>query len=155
MLDRLRDVFASFQDHDVRYVVIGGIAAVLHGVPRATLDLDILIDATPDNARGLLDALLDARLGTAALTTPEDVLGNEITVFDDRVRIDVQTSTPGLSFDRAWRDRQTMTFHGQAFYVVSRDHLIASKRAAGRPVDLEDVRLLEQAADRETPGEPP
>ena len=41
MLNRLRDVFASFQKHDVRYVVIGGIAAVLHGVPRATFDIDL------------------------------------------------------------------------------------------------------------------
>jgi hypothetical protein len=50
MLDRLADVFKSFQEREVRYVVIGGIAAVLHGVPRATFDLDILIDATADNA---------------------------------------------------------------------------------------------------------
>ena len=46
MLNRLRDVFASFQKHQVKYVVIGGVAAVLHGVPRATFDLDILIAAT-------------------------------------------------------------------------------------------------------------
>ena len=43
MLNRLKDVFKSFQNHDVKYVIIGGIAAVLHGVPRATFDLDILI----------------------------------------------------------------------------------------------------------------
>ena len=54
MLDRLADVFKSFQEREVRYVVIGGIAAVLHGVPRATFDLDILIDSTPDNAHRLL-----------------------------------------------------------------------------------------------------
>ena len=51
MLNQLRDVFVSFQKYEVKYVVIGGIAAVLHGVPRATFDLDILIEATPDNAR--------------------------------------------------------------------------------------------------------
>ena len=47
MLNRLKDVFASFQKHDVRYVVIGGVAAILHGVPMATFDLDILMEATP------------------------------------------------------------------------------------------------------------
>jgi hypothetical protein len=46
MLNRLKDVFESFQKHDVRYVVIGGIAAVLYGVPRVTFDLDILIKAS-------------------------------------------------------------------------------------------------------------
>ena len=69
MLNRLQDVFRSFQQHDVKYVVIGGIASVLHGVPRATFDLDILIEATPENAERLLNALLDAGLGTASLTS--------------------------------------------------------------------------------------
>jgi hypothetical protein len=143
MLNRLQDVFASFQRHNVRYVVIGGIAAVLHGVPRATFDLDILIEALPENAGHLLDALLDAGLGTATLITPEELLANEITVFNDRVRIDVQTSTPGLLFEEAWQRRVTMTYHGQNFYVLSLPDLLSSKRAAGRPKDLEDVRLLQ------------
>ena len=147
MLNRLKDVFASFQGHDVRYVVIGGIATVLHGVPRATFDLDILIEATPENVRRLLDALLEAGLGTASLTTVDELLGNEITVFNDRVRLDVQTSTPGLGFEGAWRNRETMEYQGQTFHVVSRADLIASKRASGRAVDLEDVRLLELEPD--------
>lgn len=143
MLNRLQNVFASLHSHDVRYVVIGGIASVLHGVPRATFDLDILIDATPDNAQRLLDAFLDAQLGTAALISPDELLANEITIFKDRVRIDVQTSTPGLEFEACWEHREIMEFQQQTFNVVSRDDLIASKRAAGRPVDLEDIRMLE------------
>ncbi len=143
MLNRLQAVFKSFQRHDVKYVVIGGIASILHGVPRATFDLDILIEATSDNARRLLDALLDAGLGTAALTLPEDVLAHEITIFKDRVRVDVQTATPGLRFADAWSHRKTVTFHEQEFFILSKDDLVRSKRAAGRPVDLEDVRLLE------------
>ena len=147
MLNRLQGVFESFQSHNVRYVVIGGIAAALHGVPRATFDLDILIEPSPANAKRLLDALLEAGLGTAALTTAEELLAREITVFNDRVRIDVQTSTPGLTFEQAWRQRETMTYNDQQFYVASREDLIASKRAAGRPVDLEDVRLLQLDMD--------
>ncbi len=69
MLNSLKGVFASFQTHEVRYVVIGEIAAIFHGVPRATFDLDLLIDSTPDNARRLLLALTDAGLGTASLTS--------------------------------------------------------------------------------------
>jgi hypothetical protein len=143
MLNLLKDVFSSLQRHKVRYVVIGGIAAVLHGVPRATFDLDILIDAKHDNAKKLLDALLEAKLGTAAMTTAEELLSQEITIFKDRVRIDVQTSTPGLKFEEAWQRRETMEYQNQQFFVASREDLIASKRASGRPVDLEDVRLLE------------
>lgn len=143
MLNRPKGVFESFQRHEVRYVVIGGIAAVLYGVPRATFDLDILIESSPENARRLLAALLDAGMGTASLTNIDEILANQKTIFKDRVRIDVQISTPGLSFQDAWKQRSTMEYQGQAFYVVSREDLISSKRAAGRDVDLEDVRLLE------------
>jgi len=150
MLNRLKDVFKSFQQHEVRYVVIGGIAVVLYGVPRATFDLDILIEATPENAQRLLDALIDARMGTATLTNVDEILANEITIFNDRVRIDVQISTPGLQFETAWERKQNMQYQGQTFYVVSLDDLIRSKRAAGRDVDLEDVRLLELPDDQGT-----
>lgn len=142
MINRLLDVFASFQKHKVKYVVIGGVAAVLHGVPRATFDLDILIEASRDNVNGLLTALLEANLGSAALITSEELLANEITVFKDRVRIDVQTSTPGLKFENAWINKIKMNYQGQEFYVVSKSDLIQSKLSAGRRIDLEDVKML-------------
>jgi len=150
MLNRLQDVFRCFQRHDVKYVVIGGVASILYGVPRVTFDLDILIEASPENANRLLEALLDAGLPTASLTTVDDVLANEITIFKDRVRIDVQTFTPGLGFVDAWERRRTMEYSGQEFHVVCRQDLISSKRAAGREVDLEDVRLLELSDSDDT-----
>ena len=85
---------------------------------------------------------MEARLGTASLTTSQELLRHEITVFSDWVRIDVQTSTPGIDFNTAWENRETMVYQNQSFFVVSKPDLIASKRAAGRSVDLEDVRLL-------------
>lgn len=143
MLNRLKEVFASFQKHNVRYIVIGGIASVIYGVPRATFDLDILIEATAENAQRLLDAFLEAGFGTASLTDVNEILSHEITIFKDRVRIDVQTRTPGLDFKKAWETRNTQEYQGQSFHIISRENLISSKKAAGRPVDLEDVRLLE------------
>lgn len=143
MLDQLQSVFASFQKNEVKYVVIGGIAAVLYGVPRATFDLDVLIEATAENAERLLKAMSEAGLGTSLLTTVDEVLANEITIFTDRVRLDVQTSTPGIKFSDAWARRVTMNYKGQKLEVVSLADLIASKRAAGRDVDLADVRILE------------
>jgi len=106
MLNQLQDVFSSFQKHKIKYIVIGGIASVLYGVPRATFNLDILIEATPDNAQQLLDALIEAGLGTASFISVHELLAHEITIFKDRVRIDVQTSTPGINFETAWEKRQ-------------------------------------------------
>jgi hypothetical protein len=128
-------------------MTIGGIAAILHGVPRATFDLDILIKATPENAQKLLDALLNAGFGTASLATAEQILTHEITISRDRVQLDVQTMTPGIKFEEVWERREIMQYKQQEFYILSRDDLIASKRAAGKPKDLEDVRLLELAKE--------
>ncbi|KAA3595945.1 MAG: hypothetical protein DWQ06_16335 [Calditrichaeota bacterium] len=144
MLNKLQEVFKYFQKHNVKYVTIGGIAAVLHGVPRATFDLDILIEATPENVQNLLDALIEANFGTATMTNVENILKNEITVFQDKVRIDVQTSTPGLTFEIGWKNKKIMKYGKQEFYVVSLDDLIDSKSAAKRKIDLEDVQLLKQ-----------
>lgn len=142
MLDQLQTVFASFQKNDVEYLVIGGIAAVLYGVPRATFDLDILIKPTKENAQKLLDALAALDFGTVELTSADEIISNEITIFTERIRLDVQTSTPGIVFEEAWPRRVTMSYKGQKFEVVSLPDLIQSKTAAGRDVDLEDVRIL-------------
>ena len=91
----------------------------------------------------MLDAFIEAGLGTASLITADELLAHEITIFRDYVRIDVQTSTPGIIFEEAWENRETMKYQGQVVYVVSKDDLVSSKRAAGRDVELEDVRLLE------------
>ena len=143
MLARLPDVFRCLHVHDVRYVVIGGIAAIVHGVPRTTFDVDLLIEASEPNAARLLKALEAAGIDSAALTTPQQLLAHEITIFKDVVRVDVQTSTPGLSFADAWHRRVEREVSGVPYWILSKPDLIAAKRAAGRPKDLEDVRVLE------------
>ena len=143
MLARLPDVFRCLHAHDVRYVVIGGIAAIVHGVPRTTFDVDLLIEATTANAERLLAALAEAGIGSASLTTVDGLLAHEITIFKDVVRIDVQTSTPGVSFEDAWSRRVERDIAGTKYWLLSKKDLIESKRAAGRPKDLEDIRVLE------------
>ena len=91
----------------------------------------------------VIGGIASAGLGTALLTTPEELLKHEITIFRDRIRVDVQTATPGLVFAEDWQRKAEMAYKDQILLVVSRADLIASKRAAGRAIDLEDVRLLD------------
>lgn len=132
------------KENDVHYLVIGGIAAVLYGIPRTTFDLDIFIEPTMENAGNLLKAFLNAGLITADLTSAEELLKNEITVFKDVVRIDVQTQTPGVVFSEAWNHKNIMSYEGQDILVVSLEDLIASKEASNRDVDKQDVALLKR-----------
>lgn len=143
MLSGLKALFKSLKENDVKYIVIGGFAAIAYGVPRMTLDLDILIDATEENAANLLKAMLEAGLVTADLITPKNLLEKEITIFPDRIRVDVQISTPGLLFSDAWKAKEIKKYQEIEFNVVSLKDLIASNKASGRPIDLDDVRCLE------------
>lgn len=141
-----RELYESFASHKVRYVLIGGAAVILHGVHRATLDVDILIEATVENAQATLEALRDVGMGTAHLLDAEEVLAQDVTIFDDLIVVDVQTRTPGVVFEDAWERRRVEMIEGATVNVLSLEDLIASKEAAGRPVDLEDVKILRKIA---------
>jgi hypothetical protein len=95
----------------------------------------------------LLRASEAAHLGTALLVTPDQLLLQEITIFNDRVRVDVQTRTPGIEFGDARNRRQEMTYQNVTFQVVGLEDLISSKRAAARPIDLQDILMLELKRD--------
>ena len=139
-----RDLYASFASHDVRYVVIGGVATILHGVNRTTVDVDVPIEPTPANAEAVLNALREIGLGTAFLTTPEELLSESkpITIFQDLLPVDIHSRAPGIDFGEAWSRREVTDVHGVLVNILSLDDLIASKEAAGRPQDLADVTEL-------------
>lgn len=136
------NLYKSLNRHKVRYLVIGGISAILHGMPRTTLDIDILIEPSENNTRNLLKALLDAGLYTASLTSVKDILANEISIFKDRIRLDVQTKTPGIDFKKAWKRKTVFKVSGINIYSLNIDDLILSKRASGRKEDKEDIKYL-------------
>jgi hypothetical protein len=141
-------IVRCLNSHRVRYVVIGGHAAVHHGVPRGTFDLDVFIEATPDNAERVLQALRDARFGTADLTTPERMLRKPITEFSDWLPVDVMTRIPGVKFETAFKNRVFRRFGGVRVPFISRRDLIRSKRASGRDVDIADVNVLMKRKQR-------
>lgn len=122
--------------------MIGGNAVALHGVPRNTFDLDILIEPTLENAARVLDALRDVQMWTADFTTPERMLKTPITGFNDRIPLDVMSRIPGVRFETAWKNRVFRIHGGVRFAILGRRDLIRSKRASGRPQDLEDVAAL-------------
>lgn len=136
-------VYKSFNSRRVKYVLIGGLAAVLYGSPRLTKDIDLFIEPTLGNAAKALAALKAIRFGTARLTTPEKILAHEVTILEDYFRVDLLTAVKGLSFSRAWRHRKIKRIEGIRIPVVSVEDLIRSKKAAGRSVDLEDVKVLQ------------
>jgi len=139
-----RDLLAEFNVQGVEYIVVGAHALAAHGHVRATKDLDVWVRPDGENAKRVLKALKE--YGTPLHDLTEADLVKQGTVFQIGVpplRIDVITAIDGVSFDEAWPARLQTNFADQPAAVLSRDHLIRNKRAAGRTQDLADVEWLQ------------
>ena len=140
-----RDLLHEFNVHSVDFLVVGAHALAAHGRVRATKDLDIWVRPDRGNAEHVLDALNSFgaplhELSLKDLSTP----GTIFQIGVAPIRIDIITSIDGVEFEEAWQERFQTTFAGESVPVLSRDHLIRNKRAAGRDQDLLDAKWLEQ-----------
>ena len=144
MLKRYLALFQALNAARVKYLVIGGLAAIAYGIPRSTKDADIVVLPNPKAYAKLLEVFRALRMGTAYLTAPEKMMQSKVTIFDDFIRVDVLSEAPGLDFQAFWKNRQVFKVEGVNINFVSLDDLIQLKRAAGRQRDLEDVALLEK-----------
>lgn len=131
----------SLNAHEVRYVVIGATAFPVHGYARATLDIDIFIEATPENVERTLAALWDAGYDVTDVTT-DDLLTKKLLIRQYSLETDIHPFVTGVTFDEVWRNRVADQIGQTPAYFASLDDLIRMKQAAGRPKDLEDLRVL-------------
>ena len=145
------EFIASLNAHRARYLVVGGYAVGFHARPRATKDIDILVDRTAANARRMRAALL-AFLGSDAPNITEEKLTDPRTLIVlgvAPVRIDILTSIDGVdSFRAAWGRRVEGVYGAAPAHFISIEDLMASKLAAGRPQDLADLDVLRRATKR-------
>lgn len=147
MVSNATKLFAALEQHHVRYLVIGGFAATIFGVPRFTYDVDLFVENTLANIEAMLTALVELGSDVAAIVK---AMNPTFVEFDDLpVKTDVLVNVPGLTWEEAWANRVPQVYQGQPFYTVSRADLIKAKRAAGRWQDLEDVKALAAVAESE------
>lgn len=126
-----------------RFLIVGAHALAAHGMPRATGDLDIWIQPTPENAARVIHAL--KRFGAALFDLGIDDLSKPDTVFQIGLppsRIDILSSISGVEFDDAWDRRIEIVIGDLRVGVIGRADFIANKKATGRPKDLLDIELL-------------
>jgi predicted nucleotidyltransferase len=141
-----RDLLAALIERDVRFLVVGAHALAAHGYPRATVDIDIWIDATPENARRLWLALaaFGASLGDLDVREEDLTKPNVVAQFGlPPNRIDVLTAVSGLEFDAAWQNRVATVLEGVPVNVIGLADLVKNKAATGRDKDRVDIKGLE------------
>lgn len=135
----------------VRYLIVGAHAVAFHARPRATKDLDILVDPTPANARRLRAALHDFFGGSPPGYADSDLLDPDavLQLGVAPVRIDILSRIDGVKkFGEAWRRRVKGMFGGVEAHYLSLDDLVAAKAAAGREQDRADLVSLNRARQR-------
>ena len=133
MASNFLDILSQLHDSNVDFVIVGGVAAALHGGSRVTFDLDVVPSLAPDSWMAAVDLLWS--LG-ARPRIPEPL---------DRIRDVVSESH---QFEGLRQRATKVTIDGRTFFVASIDDLIGMKRSAGRPQDLLDITQLEDIRKR-------
>jgi hypothetical protein len=140
---RLLTVCRLLNAAKVRYVVIGGFAMALHGAVRATKDVDVLIEATLENARRALEALGGLRFGIARELDPAEVAAKPLTIIGDDPRVDLITLAWSVRYADAAPRMQRVSIDGVEVPFADIGTLIRSKQT-GRLQDQADVETLER-----------
>ena len=150
MLSDYRELLSILNAHRVKYLVIGAYAVAIHAQPRATKDLDILVKADPENAKAVFAALAEFGAPLEGLTSADfEEPGPFFRMGREPVGVDILTAIPGVEFDAAWPRRVEDVFDEETNLranFISREDLLAAKRAAGRRQDLADIEAIEKAA---------
>jgi hypothetical protein len=137
------DLLTALNAAEAKYMLVGGHAVGFHGVPRATKDIDIWIEASPENAARVLAALraFGAPLGDL---TVDDLArpGQGFRMGAPPFRIEILTEISGVAFADAWPRRERAEVDGVALHVIGLADLLDNKRAAARKRDLADVDAL-------------
>jgi hypothetical protein len=145
MVEDFRDLLAEFGRADVRFLVVGAHALAAHGVPRATVDLDVWIDPSPENAARVWAALaaFGAPLEALAITPVDLTRPDTVAQFGlPPWRIDILTGISGVTFDEAWPARIEAYFDDVLVPFIGQAAFIRNKRASGRLKDLADIEAL-------------
>jgi hypothetical protein len=149
MFEDFQELLSAFNAQRVKYLIVGGYAVSFHAQPRVTKDLDLFIKADPENALAAYRAL--AAFGAPLEGVSVSDLANPrkfVRFGHPPIAVDVMPGVDGVDFDSAWERRVEGIVDqasGLVAFFISKDDLIAAKRASGRLRDLADVEEIQEA----------
>ena len=121
--------------------MIGATAFPVHGYVRATLDIDLFIRPTEENARRVWQALKDFGYDMTDVTI-RDLLSKKLLIRQYIVETDIHPFVTGITFEQVWENKLRKKFGMTFCNFASLKDLIQMKKAAARPKDLEDLKYL-------------
>ena len=160
-------LFKALNDADVKYVVVGGFATVLHGYARLTMDVDLIVDLAPEEATRAMQTLeslgFKPRAPVPALQFADAAKRKEwieqkgMTVFsfhnpsNPMLTVDIFVHHP-IPFSELLSRAERMVIDGVVVYICSIDDLITLKQQAGRPQDMVDIEKLRRIQEKRKHG---
>jgi predicted nucleotidyltransferase len=148
----LKELLRAFNDHAVKYLIVGGYAFGVHAEPRATKDLDLFIRPDEEISQALFRALAQYGAPLGGLSPADFMDGTVFQIGQPPARVNILQHIDGISFDQAWENRIEGLVDGEIrTIVISKNDLIQNKLASGREQDILDVKKL-RAAAREDPS---
>ncbi len=142
-----RDFLKALNDNDVKYIMVGGLAVVLHGHARVTGDMDIWVECSAINYNKLTRAFQQFHMPVFDMTLEKflDVKENDVFSFGrNPVGIDIMTAVKGLNFDESYNLSSIFDDDGLPIRLIHINQLIEAKKAAGRLKDLDDIQQLKK-----------
>ena len=142
--EHFRDFIQALNEQQVEYVLVGGMAVILHGYVRSTGDMDIWVNKTKLNYQKLVKAY--RQFGMPLFDVTERAfLSDQYDVWSigaPPVKIEVMTAVKGLNFNETFETAQVYEERGLRIRFINVDHLIKAKKASGRFRDLDDIEQL-------------
>ncbi len=142
-----KELLQVFADLEVRYLIVGGYAAIHYSQPRYTKDLDLWIEPTMGNARKIARAFLIFGLPMEGFTIDDMAdTGFQFFVGCPPCAFDFLTSIKGLEFESAWENRVLSDEDGIPVWYASKNDIITAKKAVAREQDLKDIEEIQRAS---------
>lgn len=149
-LEDLLGLCKALNAEGVRYVLIGGFAVILHGFVRATKDIDLLVDSSPENVRRLKRAMAVLPDNAIALIADDEIDKYQVVRIADEIVVDLLKNACGVDYARAADGGIEMRIVDGVSIPIARKELLIETKQTVRPSDAADVQFLRLrlAADR-------
>lgn len=143
--DDLKEFFRLLNKNGVEYVIVGGYAVAFHGFIRATKDIDVLFSNTPANIGRLMTALVEFGIQESAMAANTfSEQGRIVRMGSPPMMIELINAVGGVTFEEIWRNKVKGRYGDVEVFFISKNDLLKSKKAAGRPQDIRDLEELDK-----------
>ena len=144
LIDELNEIVSAFEEENIAYAVCGGLAMAIHGFARATLDIDLLIQADSLEKAFQVSEKIGYDIHGLDISFKERAVEiRRVSKIDDNsevLSLDLLLVTPHVQ--DVWESKENHPFLGNQLWVISREGLLKMKTLAGRPKDLGDIDEL-------------